>query len=289
MTERKRRRARRSLLWASVLLVFLSGWLVWQQESIVTETYTVCDPRLPASFDGLRIALLSDLHGKELGADHTRLLEAVAGLRPDLIALTGDLIDRSEQIEVLPPLMDGLTAIAPTYFVTGNHDWAAAHSMSEFKSLLTGHGVTVLSGEYVTLEREGQSLVLAGLDDPNGLADQTTGPELRAQIADKSGTDTYSILLAHRNDLDDYAPWGFHLTLCGHGHGGLFRIPLLDIGLLGTDRTFFPPYDGGLYRLGENSCVVSRGLGSNTVPIRAFRLFNRPHLPLVVLTNGSQT
>ena len=69
-----------------------------------------------------------------------------------------------------------------------------------------------------------------------------------------------------------------------HGHGGIFRIPVLDKGLLSTDRTFFPEYDGGMYDLGDgNICVVSRGLGSNTVPIRAFRLFNRPDLPLVIL------
>jgi predicted MPP superfamily phosphohydrolase len=156
--------------------------------------------------------------------------------------------------------------------------------MKEFKALLTQHGVTVLSGEYVTLERDGQSIVLAGLDDPNGLADQTTGPELRARITDELGSEVYSILLSHRDTPEDYAPWGFQLTFCGHGHGGIFRIPLLDKGLLGTDRALFPDYDGGLFELDGSSYVVSRGLGSNTVPIRAFRLFNRPHLPLVILT-----
>ena len=284
MTEKKRPNKRRRLLFAAAILVFLTVWFIWQQESIVTETCVVSDPRLPAAFEGFRIAHLSDLHGKEFGEGNARLLEEVAGLQPDLIVLTGDFIDRPEQIQVLPALMDGLAAIAPTYFVTGNHDWAAADSMKEFKALLTQHGVTVLSGEYVTLEREGQSIVLAGLDDPNGLADQTTGPELRARITDELGSEVYSILLSHRDTPEDYAPWGFHLTFCGHGHGGIFRIPLLDKGLLGTDRTLFPDYDGGLFELDGNSYVISRGLGSNTVPIRAFRLFNRPHLPLVVLT-----
>jgi len=284
MTEKKRPNKRR-LLFAAAILVFLTVWFVWQQESIVTETCVVSDPRLPAAFEGFRIAHLSDLHGKEFGDGNARLLEKVAGLQPDLIVLTGDFIDRPEQIRVLPALMDGLTAIAPTYFVTGNHDWAAADSMKEFKAMLTQHGVTVLSGEYATLEREGQSIVLAGLDDPNGLADQTTGAELRARITDELGSELYSILLSHRDTPEDYAPWGFHLTFCGHGHGGIFRIPLLDKGLLGSDRALFPDYDGGLFELDGNSYVVSRGLGSNTVPIRAFRLFNRPHLPLVVLTH----
>jgi len=285
MTEKKRPNKRRLLI-AAAILIFLTGWLIWQQESITADTYTVSDPRLPAAFEGLRIAHLSDLHGKEFGKDNTRLLKKVSALEPDLIVLTGDFIDRPEQVQVLPALMDGLAAIAPTYFVTGNHDWAAADSMREFKALLTRHGVTVLSGEYVTLERNGQSIVLAGLDDPNGLADQTTGPELRAQITDELGEDVYTILLSHRDTPEEYSPWGFHLTFCGHGHGGIFRIPLLDRGLLGTDRALFPDYDGGLFEVEGNSYVISRGLGSNTVPIRAFRLFNRPHLPLVVLSGG---
>ena len=286
MIKRKRSR-RRALLTAIAAALLLNGWLIWQQESIVTETCTVTDPRLPAAFEGFRIVHLSDLHGKEFGPDNTRLLAKVADLEPDLIALTGDFIDRAEQVQMLPALLDGLTAIAPTYFVTGNHDWASVDSMHEFRSSLEEHGATVLSGDYVTLEREGQSIVLAGLDDPNGLIGQTTGPQLRADIVAAEGLDAYSILLSHRDTPEEYAQWGFHLALCGHGHGGIFRIPLLNRGLLSTDRTLFPDFDGGLYTLGGNFCVVSRGLGSNTSPFQAFRLFNRPHLPLVILSRGT--
>ena len=95
----------------------------------------------------------------------------------------------------------------------------------------------------------------------------------------------YTILLFHRDTVFDYAGWGYDLVLCGHGHGGIFRIPLIDKGVLSTDRTFFPEIDGGLYGFADGGwCYVSRGLGSNTVPIRAFRLFNRPDLPVLVLT-----
>ena len=120
---------------------------------------------------------------------------------------------------------------------------------------------------------------MAGVDDPNGPADQKTGPELRSEIqAD------YTLLLSHRDTVETYASWGYDLVFCGHGHGGIIRIPILDKGLLSTDRTLFPEYDGGVYSF-ENgfTCVVSRGLGSNTVPFRAFRLFNRPDLPVITL------
>lgn len=285
MTVKTKRPKRRRWLLFLLSAALLCVWFFWQQESLTTVTYTVRSAELPEAFDGLRIVQVSDLHGKEFGEDSTRLLKAVAELHPDLIAITGDLIDREEQFSTVPALAQGLAAIAPTYYVTGNHEWAV-RKVSELKDLLTENGVTVLTNEYVTLEQNGQTIVLAGIDDPNGPADQKTGPELRADIAAELGGNVYTVLLAHRDSVFAYSSWGYDLVLCGHGHGGIFRIPLLDKGLLSTDRTFFPEFDGGLYSFPSGgSCVVSRGLGSNTVPVHAFRLFNRPDLPLVILTN----
>lgn len=284
MTVKRPRRRKRWLLFL-LTAALLCGWFFWQQESITTDTYTVRSAELPEAFEGLRIVQVSDLHGKEFGEDSARLLKAVAELQPDLIAITGDLIDREEQFSMLPALAQGLAAIAPTYYVTGNHEWAV-RKVNELKDLLRENGVTVLTNEYVTLEREGQTIVLAGIDDPNGPADQKTGVELRAEITADLGEEVYTILLSHRDSVFDYSAWGYDLVLCGHGHGGIIRIPILDRGLLSTDRTFFPEFDGGMYGFTDGgSCVVSRGLGSNTVPVHAFRLFNRPHLPLVVLSN----
>lgn len=282
MTAKHRPRWRR---WLLILLCAsaLALWFVWQQESIVTETYVLTSNTLPEAFDGLRIVQLSDLHGKEFGTDSSRLLAAVAALDPDLIAITGDLIDREEQLALLPALAQGLSALAPTFYVTGNHEWAV-HRVNDLKALLEENGVTVLSNEYVSFELAGETLVLAGIDDPNGPADQKTGIELRTEIAAQWG-DVYTILLAHRDSVEAYASWGYDVVLCGHGHGGIVRIPILNRGLLASDRTLFPRYDGGAYPIGtDRFCVVSRGLGSNTVPYRAFRLFNRPDLPLIVLS-----
>lgn len=274
-----------------LLAAFIIGGVLffgWSQESIVTPTYTVVDENLPEAFDGFRIVHISDLHGKEFGEDSRRLAEAVAELEPDLIAITGDLIDQDQQVmEVLPELMIGLLqAEAPIYYVTGNHEWAVRNvdSLKEFLELL---GVNVLSNGYVVLEKNGEKLVIAGADDPNGPADQKTPAQLREEITAELG-DTYTVFLSHRDTVETYEKLGFDLTLCGHGHGGIVRIPILDKGLLSTNRDFFPKYDGGLYPFKNGAaCVVSRGLGSNTVPIKAFRLFNRPDLPLIILSKGA--
>lgn len=288
--EDKARKQSRRLRRAAMVVLLLILWTLffrWQQEGIVTEPYRVSAPGLPAAFDGLRIVQLSDLHGKQFGEGNGRLLEAVAALKPDLIAVTGDLIDREEQLSMVPALARGLTAIAPTYYVTGNHEWAVRR-VNDLKGILTQCGVTVLSNEYRILEREGQRIAVAGVDDPNGPYDQKTGPELRSEIAGLEG-DVYTLLLSHRDTVYDYAGWGYDLVLCGHGHGGIVRIPLLDRGLLSTDRSFFPEFDGGVYGFADGgSCVVSRGLGSNTVPFRAFRLFNRPDLPLIILNTSEE-
>lgn len=86
--------------------------------------------------------------------DNSRLLEAVRKARPDIIALVGDLVDEWSGTEYLRPLLRGLTAMAPTYFVSGNHEWAAG-AMSELTPLLKECGVTYLSNTFVTLERNG--------------------------------------------------------------------------------------------------------------------------------------
>jgi hypothetical protein len=280
---RPRRRPRwgRRLFWAAAALLLLILFFWWQQNGLKTQTVSVTSSSLPQAFDELRIVHLSDLHGKEFGADSETLLDKIAALQPDLIAITGDLIDREEQLEMVPALAQGLAAIAPTYYVTGNHEWAVKR-VQDLKQTLTDCGVRVLSNQYELWEKDGATLAIAGVDDPNGPADQKTGDALRGEIdAD------YTILLSHRDTVFTYANWGYDLVLCGHGHGGVIRIPFLDKGLMGTDRQLFPTIDGGLYAYASGSaCFVSRGLGSNTTPVHLFRLFNRPDLPLLILHTG---
>lgn len=280
MAYRSRRRRGCAVPFLALLFLFIAGGLFvyWDNNTIAVHEETIVSPDLPAPFDGLRIVHLSDLHGKEFGADNCLLIQAVAEADPDMIFITGDLIDQAAQYDRLGPLMDGLTAVAPTYYVTGNHEWAV-RQVPELKDLLTDHGVRVLSDEYELWTEDGATLAVAGVDDPNGPADQKTGPELREEIdAD------FTLLLSHRDSVETYASWGYDVVFCGHGHGGIFRIPIIDRGLLSSDRTLFPEYDGGIYEIGDGDfCCVSRGLGSNTVPFRVFRLFNRPDLPVVTL------
>ena len=282
--KRKQRRRRRWWPWLLLLAAFFCIALYRSNKTLSVERYTFADPALPAGFEGLRIVQLSDLHGAVFGEDNADLIAAVAAEEPDLIVLTGDLQDRFRET---PPqytwdLGAAMAAIAPTYFVTGNHEWAVG-DVPELKEGLAEAGVTVLSNTYTVLERGGDRLVLAGIDDPNGYADQKTPEELAAEV-EAACPDAFWLLLAHRNNLfaERYSRLGADLVISGHGHGGIIRLPFTD-GLISVERTLFPSYTAGFYEVEGNDLFVSRGLG-NSGP--SFRLFNRPEVAVLTLSRS---
>ncbi|MDE6261087.1 MAG: metallophosphoesterase [Oscillospiraceae bacterium] len=283
---RPRKKRCHPLRWIAGLAVLALGgwaWFQWQCWGLqVTHTEAVLDG-LPAGFDGYKIVQLSDLHGHEYGENSEKLLGLVREQEPDLIVITGDLIDQEGQLQMIPALAKGLAAIAPAYYVTGNHEWGlGTGTVKELKSLLSQCGVTALSNQYEILERDGARMVLAGVDDPNGYADQTTPEELYAWI-ENNAPGLFTLLLAHRNDrFGQYADAGYDFVMSGHGHGGIVRLPFAG-GLVGTNRQFFPKWTSGIYTLGDSTLFVSRGLGNNTVPFQGFRVFNRPELAVVTL------
>lgn len=283
-TRRKRRGCLPRLLKWCLALALLAAFYWYSNYTLQVEEAVFTSSRLPAGFEGYTLVQLSDLHGASFGEDNERLLAAVAAAKPDAILLTGDLVDQYRGIDwaYVEATAAQLTAIAPTYFVTGNHEWATGETPA-LKELLAAQGVTVLSNEYVTLERGGDRIVLAGIDDPNGYADQKTPAELAAEVYAAFG-DPFWLLLAHRNDrfAEEYSLLGADLTISGHGHGGIIRLPFTD-GLLSTDRTLFPTHTAGFYEDNGATVFVSRGLGNSGV---SRRLFNRPEVAVLTLSRG---
>ncbi len=282
-TPRKPRRRHR-LLTLFLLALLCAGFFHWSNHALEVDRFSYTSPRLPAGFDGCRIVHLSDLHGASFGADNRDLLAAVARAEPDYIFLTGDLLDRIRETpqDYAVDLCRDLAAIAPTYFVTGNHEWALP-DIRGLKRRIVETGVTVLTNQFVILERSGDAVALAGIDDPNGFADQKTPEELSREL-DAAWGDGFRILLAHRNNyfLRQYSLLGMDLVFSGHGHGGLIRLPFTD-GLISVERTLFPSYTSGFYEANGSTLFVSRGLG-NSGP--SFRLFNRPQVAVVTLEKG---
>ena len=281
----RKRRPRRRGVWILLPLVLLSavyGW--WDNTTLQVTRFDPAFTDLPAGFDGCRIVVLSDLHGARFGEGNADLFAAVAAEQPDYIFYLGDLEDKYRGPVAGYPaeVAEGLSAIAPTYYVTGNHEWAIG-GVPALKKELEAHGVSVLSNQFVTLERNGDTAVLAGIDDPNGYADQKTPEQLAAELYAACG-DPFWMLLAHRNDhfAGQYSLLGADLVISSHGHGGIIRLPFTD-GLLSTDRTLFPSYTAGLYEENGSTLFATRGLG-NSGP--SFRQFNRPEVAVVTLHQG---
>lgn len=246
--------------------------------------------KLPEPFDGYRILLLSDLHGRRFGRGNERLLRRIGEEKPDLIAVAGDMIDRSVlDCGVFLRLAETLGKKYPVYYVVGNHElYLEPEKLRQFLARLRSYGVRVLDNEAAVLVRGGRRIALYGLWYPLKYYKETRGvsghllfgPEqMRSALGACDGS-VYSVLLTHNPIcFDTYSAWGADLTLSGHVHGGMIRLPFLG-GLLSPERRFFPKYCAGLYEKDGKRLLVGRGLGSG---LFSLRIGNRPELVTVTL------
>ena len=270
------------LITAAVLVPALLIWLLWANSSPAATQVTVASGALPEAFEGFKIAHVSDLHNAVFGRKNERLLSLIRAAEPDIIAITGDLIDsRHTDIDSALAFVEAAAEIAPVYYVTGNHE--SRLDFDEIEPRLIAAGARVLRNEAEDIGRGGERIRLAGIDDPSfirtgGTAEERAAAELE-QLGDGGGT--FTVLLAHRPELVEvYAEYGAGLVLSGHAHGGQVRLPLLG-GLYAPGQGLLPEYDSGLCSLGETQMVVSRGLGNSVAPLR---VNNRTELVIVTLS-----
>lgn len=264
----------------ALALLTAAGWL--GNHTLTTNSYLLESARLPAAFSGFRIVQISDLHGASFGKANARLIDAVSKAAPDLIALTGDLADEYTDLSTLPDFLRALRAIAPVFYVTGNHEWVMpASSRKRLFSMLEEAGILLLRNDFHVLTRQGARLVIAGMDDPNGPADQKSPETLLAQIRAQEGDDACILLLAHRNDqLSRWSSLHVDFVLSGHAHGGIVRLPLLGP-VFGTHYELFPKDTAGVCTEGNTAMLVSRGLGpSHRIPVR---VGNPPEIAVAIL------
>jgi len=245
--------------------------------------FDVAIPNLPPAFDGYRIAHLTDLHaGERDGAriDYlTRVVRRIDAMKPDCVAVTGDLINHTAR--TIEPVADLLATIASPVFVSfGNHDYAPNSARPRawtmladpLQAALESRGCTVLRNRAVSVSRGGARLWFVGLED---LYTTRFSPQVAYRGVDARDP---VVALSHNPDSANWLQnWGTKLILSGHTHGGQIRIPLLGAPILPLLNRRF---EQGLFQL-RNNCqmYVSRGVGY----LYQARLFCRPELPCIVL------
>lgn len=265
----------KKLLFGTVLF----GFYHWQNNTISVTKLTLDNPKIPKEFDGFRILQVSDIQDKCFGKRQSYLLEKIKKLQPDCIVITGDLIDSNRlNLRTSMDFIKGAFSIAPTYYVSGNHEYYSGIYTELIECLKRNH-VTVLENDRTILEHHGGKINLLGISDKKQL------PNYRGKLKELTKglkKNEFKILLSHRPEIfDAYAEAEIDLIFTGHAHGGQIRIPFLG-GLFAPHQGFFPKYTNGLYQKEKSFMVVSRGLGNSVFPLR---LFNRPNLVLMTLKN----
>ncbi|MEH7460426.1 metallophosphoesterase [Bacillus sp. JJ1127] len=277
----------KKLLIISALVMGVSTFSYVQNNLLSVSKISITSSKIPSNFKGFKIVQLSDLHSKKFGENQEVLIEKVKSLNPEIIVITGDLID-SKRYDAAASLkvMKELVKHYPVYFVTGNHEsWSGRYDGLEKE--LKRHNVIVLRNEHVRIQKDGQEIYLLGIDDPaftvknnDENKEITTVKNEVVKAKNTIGSDGYKLLLSHRPELlQVYAEQQIDLVLSGHAHGGQVRLPFIG-GLVAPNQGVLPKYTAGLYEEQNTSMIVSRGLGNSVIPQR---VFNRPEIVVVQL------
>ena len=269
---------RKAIAAAAAIAILGSAALLDSRYNIESSYYELTFASLPAEFEGYKIALLSDLHGWSFGRDNRRLVKMLRDEKPDLIAITGDMVSRKKDFEAVENLLRGIESLAPIYYVNGNHEWGGSWT-GRIKALMEKYNVICLSNEYQPIKRAESRIIICGAEDRNGPADMARPPELAQRLREEYPED-FVLWLNHRNDMLIYYPsLPVELVLSGHAHGGIVRLPGIG-GLLDVRGKIGAEYENGVYCEGGLTQLVSRGLGNAVI---VPRLFNRPELPIITL------
>ncbi|WP_128751357.1 metallophosphoesterase [Desulfosporosinus sp. HMP52] len=250
------------------------SYLYFDLHSIAIKRYTIAISSLPVEFQGFTILHLTDFHSKEYGDSQRNLIELINRQQFDAVAITGDLVDKSNpNMEPAISLVKGLHS-KPVFFVPGNHEWWTNY---QIKSPLEAQGVHILDNGHFKYKIGNSYIWIMGVDDPYLGRDQ-----LDIALAGVSDS-VPKVLLAHAPNIFSKAiKDNIDLVLVGHTHGGQVRLPLVGA-VIAPGQGFFPEFDYGQFTSGSTKMIINGGLGESVLPIR---FYNRPEIVLVTLVSS---
>lgn len=285
------------LIIVAVFIVYCLIEMIRELRDFRVTKYRICSQKLNGIKSEKKLIFLSDLHNRMYGEENERLLESIRNQHPDLILIGGDMLVRKDgnSYDKTVHFLAKLPGICPVYCANGNHEQKLKElpdkyeqSYEEYKKALTASGIHMLENASETVKLEEVPVKLSGLEIPLGAYARFGKKELSLkEITDRIGEhgDDYQILLAHHPGyMKEYLAYGADLILGGHYHGCVVQLPGIG-GVISTNFTLFPKYSGGIYPEGEQTAVVSRGLGTHSVPLR---LWNWPELIVLELSGNKR-
>lgn len=285
------------LIIVAVFIVYCLIEMIRELRDFRVTKYRICSQKLNGIKREKKIIFLSDLHNRMYGEENERLRESIRNQHPDLILIGGDMLVRKDgnSYDKTVHFLAKLPGICPVYCANGNHEQKLKElpdkyeqSYEEYKKALTASGIHMLENASETVKLDEVPVKLSGLEIPLGAYARFGKKELSLkEITDRIGEhgDDYQILLAHHPGyMKEYLAYGADLILGGHYHGCVVQLPWIG-GVISTNFTLFPKYSGGIYQEGEQTAVVSRGLGTHSVPLR---LWNWPELIVLELSGNER-
>lgn len=277
----------------AVLVALLVIYVYRESNGYVQVKYQICDNKL--SGGKLKIVFLSDLHNRCYGEKNSSLIKDIENINPDYVFIGGDMITSClERFSEFDDTLDFIRVLSEKYKVyygMGNHEERLRRRPEKYPSgtyekltdILSGFGTPILVNECVHLEN---NIDLYGLDLDHIYFRKFITRKIKEGYLDtalgRPDNSKYNILLAHNPEhFKSYAEWGADLVLSGHVHGGIIRIPYLG-GVISPAMKLFPKYDGGLFSEFGAKMILSRGIGSHTIPIR---VNNKAELVVIELVN----
>lgn len=268
-----------------ILLLFCGFYLYFQNTALQVTKFFIVDSKMPKSFNNYRIIQLSDFHNTTSKKLTNQLVEEITKEEPNIIVITGDLIDsRRTNVDVAIDFLGKIKDIAPIYYVSGNHE----SRISEYETLkkeMNDLGINLLDNELIEIQKKDDIINLIGIDDPSfsNTIEVDDCEIIEDQIKSVNYDENfYTILLSHRPEaFKTYVNENINLIFSGHAHGGQIRLPFIG-GIFVPNQGFFPKYTSGKYEEKNTTMIVSRGIGNSLFP---FRINNRPELIVVELKN----
>lgn len=271
------------ILGGSVLLG-IGGLCLYETNMIEINRYEIKNKKIPKEFNNYKIVQISDLHNKSFGKDNYKLINKIDSLKPDVIFITGDLVEgENKKYKVALDLVDELSSKYPIYHIIGNHEQKSLSKKykdlyKDYFKQLYNKKIINLDNDKVRIKKGNSYINLYGVVVPLEYypyffsnyknKNKSLGCNFMNESLGKINANEYNILLAHNPFFfEEYSNWGADLILAGHVHGGIVRLPYLG-GVLSPSREFFPKYDLGQYEKKSSTMLLSKGLGGSKVLVR---------------------